>query len=95
MSRVGFGCVGVIDEGRRLVGVITDGDLRRHMSGGLLGQAAGAVMTPGPRTIRPTALAAEALGLMNRYKVTSLFVTAEDKPVGILRVHDCLRAGLS
>jgi arabinose-5-phosphate isomerase len=52
-------------------------------------------MTPGPRTIRPTALAAEALGLMNRYKVTSLFVTAEDKPVGILRVHDCLRAGLS
>jgi arabinose-5-phosphate isomerase len=95
MSRVGFGCVGVVDEGRRLVGVITDGDLRRHMSGGLLGQAAGAVMTPGPRTIRPTALAAEALGLMNRYKVTSLFVTAEDKPVGILRVHDCLRAGLS
>jgi arabinose-5-phosphate isomerase len=94
MSRVGFGCVGVVDAGR-LVGVITDGDLRRHMSDGLLGQTAGIVMTPGPRTIRPAALAAEALGLMNRYKVTSLFVTAEGRPVGILRVHDCLRAGLS
>lgn len=95
MSRVGFGCVGVVDGDRRLVGVITDGDLRRHMSAGLLGQTAGQVMTPGPRTIRPAALAAEALGLMNRFKVTSLFVTTEDRPVGILRVHDCLRAGLS
>ncbi|MDR6289685.1 MULTISPECIES: KpsF/GutQ family sugar-phosphate isomerase [Inquilinus] len=95
MSRVGFGCVGVVDSDRRLVGVVTDGDLRRHMSDGLLGQTAGAVMTPGPRTIRPAALAAEALGLMNRYKVTNLFVTAEGRPVGILRVHDCLRAGLS
>ena len=95
MSRVGFGCVGVVDGDGRLVGVITDGDLRRHMSAGLLGQDAGAVMTTGPRTIRPAALAAEALGLMNRFKVTNLFVTSEDRPVGILRVHDCLRAGIT
>jgi len=89
-----FGCVGVLDDDGRLVGVVTDGDLRRHMSPGLLQQAAGQVMTADPKTIRPQALAAEALGNMNRLSITSLFVLEDAKPVGIVRMHDCLTAGV-
>ena len=92
MSEKTFGCVGVVDDGGHLVGVITDGDLRRHMSQDLLALPASEVMTPDPKTIRPQALAAEALGNMNRLSITSLFVLDEDKPVGIVRMHDCLRA---
>ncbi len=89
-----FGCVGVLDDDGRLIGVVTDGDLRRHMSPGLLQQTAGQVMTAGPKTIRPQALAAEALGNMNRLSITSLFVLEDAKPVGIVRMHDCLAAGV-
>jgi arabinose-5-phosphate isomerase len=95
MTAKRFGCVGIADGDGRLIGIITDGDLRRHMADGLLQQSAGAVMTPAPRTIRADALAAEALRLMNERSITSLFVTAEDKPVGILHIHDCLRAGVA
>ncbi len=95
MTAKRFGCVGIADGDGRLVGIITDGDLRRHMADGMLRQTAGAVMTPAPRTIRPDALAAEALNLMNESSITSLFVTADDKPVGILHIHDCLRAGVA
>jgi arabinose-5-phosphate isomerase len=96
MSRKGFGVVGVVDADRRLVGIITDGDLRRHMAG-LLERRAEAVMTRAPRTIATTALASEALGLMNERKITTLFATspeAPERPAGILHVHDCLRAGV-
>ena len=91
----GFGVAGVINGGK-LVGVITDGDLRRHMDG-LLDRNAAEVMTPTPKTIDKTSLAQEALGLMNERKITTLFVidaAAPDVPVGILHLHDCLRAGL-
>lgn len=89
-----FGCVGVTDEAGRLAGVITDGDLRRHMGRDLLDQTAGAVMTANPKNIRPQALAAEALAVMNQFSITGLFVVEDERPVGILHIHDCLRAGI-
>jgi arabinose-5-phosphate isomerase len=95
MTAKGFGCVGVTDGDGALAGIITDGDLRRNMAPDLLGRTAGAVMTAGPKTIRGEALAAEALGHMNANAITSLFVVAEGQPVGIVRMHDCLRAGVA
>ncbi|MCG8597451.1 MAG: KpsF/GutQ family sugar-phosphate isomerase [Kiloniellales bacterium] len=89
-----FGCVGIVDDSGRLIGVVTDGDLRRHMDSGLLDRAAGEIMTERPQTIRPQALAAEALGLMNAKQITSLFVVEDERPVGFLHIHDCLRAGV-
>jgi len=82
-------------EGGALAGVITDGDLRRHMDG-LLSRKAGEVMTRDPRTIGPEALAGEALALMNDRKITCLLVTPDTRrAIGILHVHDCLRAGVA
>jgi arabinose-5-phosphate isomerase len=96
MTSKRFGCVGIVESGR-LVGIVTDGDLRRHMSPELLRRTAGEIMTRKPRTIRPDALAAEALAQMNisDRPVTSLFVVERgSRPVGIIHVHDCLRAGV-
>ena len=96
MSGKGFGVVGVLDAAGDLAGIVTDGDLRRNLDG-LLGKRVDEVMTRNPRTIPSTALASEALGVMNGAKITSLFVTrpeAPRRPVGILHVHDCLRAGV-
>ncbi len=89
-----FGCVGIADAAGRLIGIVTDGDLRRHMNSGLLDRPAGEIMTGNPQTIRPQALAAEALGLMNAKQITSLFVVEDERPVGFLHIHDCLRAGV-
>ena len=100
MTSGGFGVAGVIDGGGALIGVITDGDLRRHMERDLLDRRASDVMTRTPKTIGPGLLAAEALALMNNAKprVTCLFVVDEGgspgQPLGIVHVHDCLRAGL-
>ncbi len=96
MSRKGFGVIGVVDTEGALVGIVTDGDLRRNLDG-LLDRTAGAVMTRHPQTIATTALASEALGVMNARKITTLFATdpaAPRVPAGILHVHDCLRAGV-
>ena len=96
MTGKGFGCVGVVERGR-LIGIVTDGDLRRAMGPSLLDQPVRAVMTPSPRTIRPDALAAEALWTMNDSErpITSLFVVdAAGAPLGIIHVHDLLRAGV-
>ena len=95
ITRSGYGVVGVTDAQGDLQGIITDGDLRRHLDG-LLTHRAGEVMTANPRTIGPEALAGEALALMNDRKITCLLVTAPDsrKAIGILHVHDCLRAGV-
>lgn len=90
-----FGCVGVLDADGRLAGVVTDGDLRRHMESDLLNQPAGDVMTADPKTIRPQALAAEAVAVMNKYSITGLFAVEDGKPAGILHIHDCLRAGIA
>jgi arabinose-5-phosphate isomerase len=95
MTAKSFGVAGIVDDAGKLVGIITDGDLRRHMGPKLLSLTAREVMTPQPRTIRPDALAAEALGVMNQRKITSLFVVEEDRPIGILHIHDCLRAGIA
>ncbi|HVJ36146.1 MAG TPA: KpsF/GutQ family sugar-phosphate isomerase [Terriglobia bacterium] len=94
MTAKTFGCVGAVDGAGKLTGIVTDGDLRRHMGGDLLQMSVRDVMTPHPRTIRAAALAAEALGVMNEKSITSLFVVDAEHPVGIIRLHDCLRAGL-
>jgi arabinose-5-phosphate isomerase len=96
MTTKSFGCVGVIDPSGRLLGIITDGDLRRHMGDGLLRRTVDAVMNAEPKTIRPQALAAEALGRMNEHAITSLFAVDDGhRPLGILHIHDCLRAGVA
>jgi arabinose-5-phosphate isomerase len=95
ISKKGFGVVGVTEDGA-LTGIVTDGDLRRHMDG-LLELTAGEVMTAAPTTIAPGALAEEAVALMNERKITCLFVVDPDgagAPEGILHIHDCLRAGV-
>jgi len=90
-----FGCAGVIGNDNKLVGIVTDGDLRRHMSPDLLTMKVSEVMTASPLTIRPQALAAEVLNIMNEKRITSLFVVENEKPVGIIHIHDCLRAGVA
>ncbi len=98
MTEKRFGCLGVIDQDGILRGIITDGDLRRAMGPGLLSRLTGDVMTAAPRTVGPDALAVEALHAMNAHQrpVTTLFVVDPDgRPLGILHVHDLLRAGLA
>lgn len=95
MTSKRFGCAGVIAANDNLTGIITDGDLRRNMQPDLLEKTAKNVMKISPLTIRPQALAAEALAIMNKYSITSLFVTENEKPVGIIHIHDCLRAGIA
>ena len=90
-----LGCVGIIDKQGNLEGIITDGDLRRCLSPDMLTKTAGELMTRSPKTIRPDILAAEAVNLMNGKGITQLFVTEDDKPVGIIHLHDCLRAGVA
>ena len=95
MSAKSFGCVGVIGSDGLLLGVITDGDLRRHMSPELIGRKAREVMTEGALSINPGMLASVALGIMNVRAITNIFVTKDDRPLGILHIHDCLRAGVA
>jgi arabinose-5-phosphate isomerase len=90
-----FGCVGVVDGEDRLVGIVTDGDLRRHMSDVLLGQIVDRVMTPDPITVGPKFLASAALEMMNRMRITTLFVVEDRRPAGILHLHDLLRTGVA
>jgi len=96
ISQKGFGVVGVTDDAGRLAGIITDGDLRRHMEG-LLSRTAAEVMTAAPRTIDPGSLAEAAVAVMNDRKITCLFAVdpaGDGRPLGILHIHDCLRAGV-
>jgi len=93
MSRKGLGCIGVTGRGGKLVGVITDGDLRRNMRRDLLEATVDEVMTKSPKTIRPDQLVSETIELINAMKITSLFVIDGSRPVGIVHIHDLLRAG--
>ena len=93
MTGKGFGVAGILDK-NRLAGIITDGDLRRHMGPSLMDKKAKQVMHPDPVVVSEDTLAVAALRLMQENKITSLFITNEGKPVGILNVHDCLRAGV-
>jgi arabinose-5-phosphate isomerase len=95
MSAKGFGCVAVTEPSGKLAGVITDGDLRRHMRADLLQASVDAVMTVLPKTVRPDQLASEALQLLNSSKITALIVVEADRPVGIVHFHDLLRAGVA
>jgi arabinose-5-phosphate isomerase len=95
MSAKGFGCVGIVDGRGLLVGIVTDGDLRRHMNSGLLDKRVDDVMTRGPKTVRPDQLASEALEILNSSKITALLVAEQGRPVGIVHFHDLLRAGVA
>jgi arabinose-5-phosphate isomerase len=95
MSAKGFGCVGIVDANGKLAGIITDGDLRRHMRPDLLDARVDDVMTPAPKTVRPDQLAGEALEIINSSKITALIVADAGKPVGIVHFHDLLRAGVA
>jgi arabinose-5-phosphate isomerase len=95
MTSKGFGCVAVVESNGKLAGVITDGDLRRHMRVDLLQAPVDDVMTRSPKTIRPDQLASEALLVLNSSKITALFVVEQGLPVGIVHFHDLLRAGVA
>lgn len=95
ISKKSFGCAAVINDKGGLAGIITDGDLRRHMEEGILDKTAAAVMTKNPKTIGAEALAVEAVSVMNEKSITSLFVMDGQKPVGLIHIHDCLRAGVA
>jgi arabinose-5-phosphate isomerase len=95
MTSKGFGCVGVLDANGALAGIITDGDLRRHMRDDLLVRLADEVMTKRPKTVRPDQLAGEALEILNANKITTLFVVEGAKPVGLVHFHDLLRIGVA
>ncbi len=95
MTAKSFGCIGVIGDDGGLVGIITDGDLRRHMSADLLAAHAIDIMAEGYKSIHQEALAGEALYVMNLNKITNLFVLEDGRPIGILHIHDCLRAGVA
>jgi arabinose-5-phosphate isomerase len=94
MSSKGFGCVGIVDGRGRISGIVTDGDLRRHMRPDLMTALVDDVMTKQPKTISPDLLASEALEILNSSKITALIVTEAGKPVGIVHLHDILRAGV-
>ena len=95
MSAKGFGCVGVVDRDGRLAGIITDGDLRRHMRADLLEARVDDVMTRSPKTVRSDQLASETLALLNNSKITAVFVVDGGKPVGLVHLHDLLRTGVA
>ncbi len=95
MTEKSFGCLGVVDGKGRLAGVITDGDLRRHMQRNLLKLKTADIMTRAPKSVPPDMLASAALEMINSSKITSVFVVEKGKPVGIIHVHDLLRAGVA
>jgi arabinose-5-phosphate isomerase len=95
ISEKGFGCLGITDRKGELVGIITDGDLRRHLSGDILEQPVESVMTAHPKTIEPDALVASALDLLNAASITALLVVERRKPIGIVHMHDLLRMGVA
>ena len=95
MSAKGFGCVGIVDARGRSVGIITDGDLRRHMRPDLMTRIGRRRHDQEPEDDRPRLLASETMEMLNSSKITTLIVTEADKPVGIVHLHDLLRAGVA
>ena len=96
MTEKSFGCLGVVDDGGRLIGIVTDGDLRRNMTDDLLERRAGEVMTAAPKTVSADTLASATLEILNAAKITALFVVdSDDRPVGLVHIHDLLRAGVA
>jgi arabinose-5-phosphate isomerase len=93
MTEKALGCLGVVGTDGRLMGIITDGDLRRHMGDGLLARRAADIMTPAPKTVTPDLMASAAVEVINSSAITALFVVEDGRPVGIIHIHDLLRAG--
>jgi arabinose-5-phosphate isomerase len=94
MTQKSFGCLGIVNAKGKLVGIVTDGDLRRHMGADLVRARAADIMTRRPKTAEPKMLASAALEMINSSRITALFVVEKGKPVGIVHVHDLLRAGI-
>ena len=94
MSKKRLGCVGVTSKNKKLVGVITDGDLRRHMKNNILEKTAGEIMKKKPKTINKEMFVTNALELMEKNKITQVFIIQNNKPIGILHIHDCIELGL-
>jgi arabinose-5-phosphate isomerase len=95
MTAKTFGCVGVVDDDGKLAGIITDGDLRRHMGDGLLSARVDVVMTKNPKTVSADQLVSEAIELLNSSKIMAVIVVDAGKPIGIIHMHDLLRAGVA
>ncbi len=95
MTEKSFGCLGIVGSDGRLTGILTDGDLRRHMDPGLLNRAVSEIMTHSPKTVTPETLASSALQIINTLKITALFVVEDGVPAGIIHIHDLLRAGVA
>jgi arabinose-5-phosphate isomerase len=95
MTNKRLGCIGVVDGTGRLLGIVTDGDLRRHMTPAVFAARTGEVMTRNPKTIGPQALASQAVQVMNANSITNLFVVEDGRPVGVIHIHDLLRAGVA
>ena len=95
MTAKSFGCLGVVNARGKLVGIITDGDLRRHMGDDLPRARTGAIMTRRPKTVPPDMLASAALEVLNASRITAVFVIDAGKPVGIIHIHDLLRTGVA
>ena len=94
MSKKRFGCVGVTSKNKKLVGVITDGDLRRHMKNNIFEKTAGEIMKKNPKTINKEMFVTNALEIMEKNKITQVFIVQNNKPIGILHIHDCIELGL-
>ncbi|MCC2112858.1 MAG: KpsF/GutQ family sugar-phosphate isomerase, partial [Hyphomicrobiales bacterium] len=95
MTNKGFGCAGVVDDNGRLRGIVTDGDLRRHLGADLLAHRVDDIMTVAPKTVGPETLVSEAIQIINTSSIMALLVVDAEKPIGIVHIHDLLRAGVA
>jgi len=95
ISKTGFGCVGITDDKGKLSGIITDGDLRRNIDKNMRDLSVEDIMSTNPKVVSPTTLASTAVAMLNDMKVTTLFVTQDNKPVGLIHMHDLLKAGVA
>lgn len=95
MTSKRLGCVGFVNTQGKLTGILTDGDLRRCLSAKILEEKACDLMTKNPKTITPNAMTAEALKIMHDKKITNLFVVENEKPVGVIHIHDLLNNGVA
>jgi arabinose-5-phosphate isomerase len=94
MTSKHLGCTAVVDNDNKMIGIITDGDLRRHLNQNFFAEIAENIMTKNPITIIKESLAIEAFTLMNKKSITSIFVLENHKIIGVLHLHDCLKAGI-
>lgn len=91
MTQKSFGCLGVIDKNKKIIGIITDGDLRRRINSRFFEKTASEIMTKNPTVASKNTLVGQALNIMNSKKITSLFICERKKPIGIVHIHDLLR----